>query len=77
MVVRRVCVTVVTVYLAVILVIPSQLTCMMATIVRVGFRARTFAVAAIVGYMCLLTPVRVIVANLAKLRIQTAACMNE
>ena len=77
MVVRRVCVTVVTVYLAVILVTPSQMTCMMSTIFHVVFRARTFTVAAIVGHVCLPTPVRVIVANLVKLRVEIAAFMNE
>ena len=66
-----------TVYLALILVAPLRLICMMATIFLVIVRAKIFAVSAVADHAWLLTSVCVIVAKLAKFRVQTAARINE
>ena len=76
MVIQRICVIVVTVYLALILVVLSRLTSMMATIFLVVVCARIFAVSAVADHACLPTSVCVIVAMLAKFRVQTAARIN-
>ena len=50
---------------------------MMATIFLVVVRARRLAVSAVADHACLATSVCVIVAKLAKFRVQTAARINE
>ena len=50
---------------------------MMPTIFLVVVRSRRFAVSAVADHACLPTSVRVIVAKLAKFRVQAAACINE
>ena len=77
MVIRCVCGIVVTVYLALILVVPSRLTRKMARIFLVVVRARRFVVSAVADHACLSTSVCVIVAKLAKFRVQAATRSNE
>ena len=77
MVIRRVCGIIVTVYLALILVVPSRLTWKMASIFLVGVWARRFVVSAVADHACLSTSVCVIVAKLAKSRVQAATRSNE
>ena len=68
MVIRHVCVVVVTVYLALNLVVLSRLTRKMATFFLAVVRARRFAVSAVAGHESLPTFVCVIVAELVKFR---------
>ena len=80
MVVRRIRISeisFVTVYLALLLVVPSRLTSTMVTNFLVVVHARRFAVAALVNHACLPSSVRVMVTKLAKFRIQAAARINE
>ena len=77
MVILRVCAIVVPVFLALILVVPSRFTRMMATIFLVVVRATRFVVSAVADYACLSTSVCVIVAKLAKFRVHTVARINE
>ena len=66
MAIPRVCVIVVTGYLTLILVVPSRLTSMMATIFLVVVRARRLAFTAVADHAFLPTSVCVINAGLAK-----------
>ena len=77
MVTRRVCGIVMTVYLALILVVPSRLTLKMVNIFLVVVRARTYVVSVVADHTCLSTSVYVIVAKLAKFRVQAATRSNE
>ena len=70
-------VTVVTVYLALFLVVPSRLTWTMATRFLMVVRARRFAVAAVTSHACLPSSVSVIVTKLAEFRVQTASRIND
>ena len=77
MVIRRVCGIVVTVYVAMILVVPSRLILMLATVFLAVVRVRRFAVHAVADHARLLTPVCTIAAKLAKFRDPAAARINE
>ena len=80
MVVRRIWISeisFVTVYLVLVLVVPSRLTSTMVTNFLVVVRARRFAVAALVNHACLPSSVSVIVTKLTEFKVQTAAPINE
>ena len=77
MVIRRVCCIFLTVYLALILVVPLRLTRKMATISLVVVRARRFVASAVADHACLSTSIFDIVPNLAKFRVQAATRRKE
>ena len=77
MVIRRVCCIFFTVYLALIMVVPSRLTWKMATISLVVVRARRLVVSAVADHACLSTSICDIVPKLAKFRVQAATRRNE
>ena len=77
MVIRGVCGIVVAFYLALILVVPSRLTWTMTTIFLVVVPARRFADSAVADHAYSPTSVCVIVATLAKFRVQTDAPIND
>ena len=77
MVVRRVLVTgvtAVTVYLSLVLVVPSRVNSTIATIL-IWVRARLAA--AVTGHTCLPSPVCVIVVKLSEFRVKTATCIDK
>ena len=74
MVARRVWIIAVTVYLSLVLVVPSRVNGTIATIF-VWVRARLAA--AVAGHTCLPSPVCVIVVKLSEFRVQTATRVDK